>query len=498
MRKIIALIFAIIFLCSFPCRACSYEYKLNWPPSRYARNFVESFFPEAEEISKMDVWGFFYLWGLISFIESNIPEGLDGKRYAILVRDLKKDIEMLKTDMMFLVKEVWGVRKIDRDIIAVQLFNIISKLKSIITTVQSVRTNLIKPAYYLFYNSLDHTIFLNNNFDFSVTLNYMSVDSVWGAWRDRREIEKELEYAGRLGVNTVKIILVLDYWVYKNTARVNEIKETLDKIKKAGFKLYISFSGVREWYGDDLSFKPRSGRAFGKVNFLTWRYKCEQAMLDIINEFKPEYVTVIKEPFVDLQEQITHAVGTGEWLDCFSLIASETAKSSPSTLVVLENGVVGSNDYELFEKFQILKNKNIAFGVLIYSLKDIFSYNQYSKSCKVKKKTIVAEFWDSVVIYIDEYAEDFIYLVYRWALNQKMGMINASYMVNMHTYKYDPTPAYYVYKNIISRAYMEGACKKGIKSSSDGIWGTLYCEYNRPERVNYQFWMNAALRDYKD
>ena len=289
-RKIIfALAAALIFLSARPAAAAGSEYKLSWPPSKYSENFVKSFFPSDNEISKMNVWAFFYLWGLVSFIESNIPEGLDGKKYAILVRDLKKDIEFLKNDMMFLVKEVWGVRRLDRDIIKVQLFGIYSKLSSIITAVQKVRTNLIKPAYFLFYNSLDHTIFIENDFDFSVTLNYMSVDSVWSAWRSKEEIAKELDWAVETGVNTVKITVLLDYWVYRNTSRINEIAETIKLIKSRGLKLYITFLGVREWYGEDYSFKPRSGRVFGKVNFITWRYRCEQAMLDIIGEYKPEY-----------------------------------------------------------------------------------------------------------------------------------------------------------------------------------------------------------------
>ncbi len=474
------------------------EYKLSWPPAKYSDNFVESFFPSEKEISKMNVWGFFYLWGLVSFIESNIPEGLDGKRYAILVRDLKKDIELLKKDMMFLVREVWGVRKIDRDIIKVQLFGIYSKLKEIITAVQKVRNNLIKPAYFLFYNSIDHTIFINNNFDFSITLNYMSVDSVWNAWRSKNEINRELEWAAAIGVNTVKVTVLLDCWIYKNTARINEIKETLYSIKKRGLKLYITFMGVREWYGDDYSFEPRSGRTSGDVNFITWRYRCEKAMMEIIEEFKPEYVCVLREPLIDLQEQISHGVSVDSWLECFESMAQSCARVSPDISVVLENGVSVETDYELFSKFQKIKSKNIIFGALIYSLKDIFSYNQYVKTCKVRKKTIVAEFWDSVVIYIDEYAEDFIYLVYRWALNYKMPLINLSYSVNTHTYNYEPTPAFYVYKNIINRTFIEGVCKKGVKSNSDGIWGTLYSEYNKEIRVNYQFRYNNAVKDFKD
>lgn len=474
------------------------DYKLSWTPSEYSDNFVKSFFPSEKEISKMDVWGFFYLWGLVSFIESNIPEGLDGKRYAILVRDLKKDIELLKKDMMFLVREVWGVRKIDRDIIKVQLFGIYSKLKSIIIAVQKVRTNLIKPAYYLFYNSLDHTIFINNNFDFSMTLNYMSVDSVWSAWRSREDILKELDWAEKTGVNTVKLTVLLDYWVYKKTSRINEIKEMMDLIKRRGFKLYITFMGVREWYGQDYSFKPRTGRIFGKVNFITWRYKCEQAMLEIIKELQPEYACVLREPLIDLQEQLTHAVGAGGWLECFDLMAARSAAVSPKTVVVLENGVSTEGDYELFREFQKIKSRNVAYGALIYSLKDIFSYNQYPKMCKVRKKTIIAEFWDSIVIYIDEFAEDYIYLVYRWALNHKMPLINLSYALNTHTYDYSPTPAFYVYKNIIKRTFMEGVCKKGVKSNPDGIWGTFYADYNREVRVNYQFRHGGVLRDYKD
>lgn len=499
-RKIfLALAAALLFVsaASRPAAAAG-EYKLSWPPSRYSENFVESFFPSGNEISKMNVWAFFYLWGLVSFIESNIPEGLDGKRYAILVRDLKKDIELLKNDMMFLVKEVWDVRKIDRDIIKVQLFEIHSKLASIINAVQKVRTNLIKPAYFLFYNSLDHTLFIENEFDFSMTLNYMSVDSVWSAWRSREEILRELDWAVSAGVNTVKITVLLDYWVYRNTSRVNEIKETIELIRSRGLKLYLTFMGVRDWYGEDFAFKPRSGRVFGKVNFITWRYRCEQAMLEIIGEFKPDYACVIREPLVDMQEQLTHRVGVDGWLECFSLMAREAARISPGTIVVLENGVSTEADYELFSGFQKVKGRNVAFGALIYSLKDIFSYNQYAKMCKVRKKTIVAEFWDSVVIYIDEYAEDFIYLVYRWALNHKMPMINLSYAVNTHTYDYRPTPAFYVYRNIITRTFMEGICKKGVKSNSDGVWGTLYTEYSRPGRVNYQFRHQCALKDYRN
>ncbi|HPG56200.1 MAG TPA: hypothetical protein PKW98_00155, partial [Candidatus Wallbacteria bacterium] len=119
MKKYIASALIAVFIClaAPPARGAGIEYKLSWPPSRYSDNFVKSFFPSDREISKMNVWAFFYLWGLVSFIESNIPEGLDGKRYAILVRDLKKDIGFLKNDMMFLVKEVWDVRRLDRDII---------------------------------------------------------------------------------------------------------------------------------------------------------------------------------------------------------------------------------------------------------------------------------------------------------------------------------------------------------------------------------------------
>ncbi|OQA77875.1 MAG: hypothetical protein BWY32_02188 [bacterium ADurb.Bin243] len=500
MKKYIASALIAVFIClaAPPARGAGIEYKLSWPPSRYSDNFVKSFFPSDREISKMNVWAFFYLWGLVSFIESNIPEGLDGKRYAILVRDLKKDIGFLKNDMMFLVKEVWDVRRLDRDIIKVQLFEIYSKLQSIITAVQKVRTNLIKPAYFLFYNSLDHTIFIDGGFDFSITLNYMSVDSVWSSWRSKEEVAMELDWAEKIGVNTVKVTVLLDYWVYKNTSRVNEIKEMLGSIKKRGMKLYITFLGVREWYGEDYTFQPRTGRIFGKVNFLTWRYHCEQAMTEIIGEFKPDYACVIREPLVDMQEQLAHATKIDDWLDCFSLMARQISKISPATVVVLENGVSTPADYELFEKIQKLKNKNIAFGALIYSLKDIFSYNQYAKMCKVRKKTIIAEFWDSVVIYIDEYAEDFIYLVYRWALNHKMPLINLSYSLNTHTYDYSPTPAFYVYKNIITRTFMEGVCKKGVKSNPDGIWGTLYAEYDEAVNINYQFRNGGTLKDYKD
>ncbi|MEZ7890488.1 MAG: hypothetical protein QMC67_01950 [Candidatus Wallbacteria bacterium] len=473
------------------------EYKLVWSNARYADNFIRNFFPSDKAVMKMDVWGFVYLWGLVSFIENNIPVGLDGSKYKVSVRDLKKEIEFLKNDMIFLVKEIWGIRKIDRKIIPFELLNIYSKLKEIILTVQRVRTNLIKPAYFLFYNSLDHTIFFNDSFDFSVTLNYLSVDSIWSGWRENKDLWKELDTAKELGVNTVKIGVYLDYWVYKNTARINEIRELLQKIKDSGFNLYINFMGVRGFYGEDLTFKQKSGRPFGTVNFITWRYHCEQAMSAVIAEFKPKYATIIKEPFIDFQEQINETVPVELWLGCVSDFAAEISKKSPGTIIVIENTLSSEADYDLFQKFQKIKPSNVAFGALIYSLKDMFSYNQYIKMCKVSKDTIVAEFWDSVALYIDEYADDFIYLVYRYALNKKMKLINLAYILNLHTYDFKPTPAFYTYKHIISMAFMEGICKKGIKSGTDIKKGILNYGYSI-KNVNYQFWNEITLKDYKN
>ncbi len=443
---------------------------------------------------KMDIWGFFYLWGVISFIDENLPEGLDGAKYASLVRDLRKEIEFLQKDMLYLLKEVWGVRKIDRAVINIQIFSILDKLKAIISNVQRVRTNLIKPAYFLFNNSLDHTIYINNSFDFSAGLDYLNANSIWNSWRSRPEITMEIEVAKKLGVNTVKIGVFLDDWIYKNTSKVNDIRETLQLLKSHGFKLYINFLGVRGWYGDALSFKPKSGRACGSVNFLTWRYHCEQAIAEIVKEFHPEYIGVIKEPLIDFQEQLDETVSVELWLDCFKTIAEETARSSPATCVVLENTLSTPQDIELFKKFQELKPRNVAFGAIIYSLKDIFSYNQHSKNIRIKKRTIVAEFWDSSAIYIDEYAEEFIYLVFRWALNKKINFINLSHIVNLHTYDFKNTPAFYRYKNIITMAFMEGICKKGVRAEADGIYGNLYESYGQM-RLNYNFSGRVVLRE---
>ncbi|HNY11647.1 MAG TPA: hypothetical protein PKK26_08675, partial [Candidatus Wallbacteria bacterium] len=127
-------------------------------------------------------------------------------------------------------------------------------------------------------------------------------------------------------------------------------------------------------------------------------------------------------------------------------------------------------------------------------LKDIFSYNQHSKNIRIKKRTIVAEFWDSSAIYIDEYAEEFIYLVFRWALNKKINFINLSHIVNLHTYDFKNTPAFYRYKNIITMAFMEGICKKGVRAEADGIYGNLYESYGQM-RLNYNFSGRVVLRE---
>lgn len=473
------------------------KYRLNWASREYAKNFISSFFPPPDAVMKMDIWGFFYLWGLVSFIENNLPEGLDGAAYAIAVRELKKDIEFLKKDMLYLLQVVWGARTIDRKIINIQLFDMALKMNSIISTIQRVRTNLIKPSYFLFANSLDQKTYIGNDFDFSVTLNYLSVDSIWAAWFPKEKILRELDFAKETGVNMVKIDVYLDYWIRRDTARVNEIREVLSLIKARGFKLFIRFLGVRGWYGEDMTFKPRSGRTFGAVNFITWRYHCEQAIAEVLKEFKPEYATVIKEPLIDFQEQLSDSVPVELWLECFSAIAAETAAYSPSTVLVLENGLSTAQDFEIFKKFQEIKPGNVAFGALIYSLKDIFSYNQYVKMCAVRKNTIVAEFWDSVALYVDEYAEDFIALVFRWALNRNMRLINLSYIVNLHTVNFTPTPAFFVYKNIIAMAFMEGLCKKGVKSNADGIFGTLYGPY-RQSKIEYRFRFDNILRSYKN
>jgi len=499
----IALAAAIVFsvpsfaLCGNDTVDIEKNYSLSWTSQKYAKNFVSSFFPPPEAVMKMNIWGFFYLWGLVSFIENNIPEGLDGAAYALAVKDLRKDIEFLKKDMLYLLQVVWGARKIDREIINVQLFNITYKLNSIISTIQKVRANLIKPSYFLFSNSLDQKAYINNGFDFSVSLNYLSVDSIWSEWFPRENIIRELDFAKKTGVNTVKIGIYLDYWVNRNTSRINDIREILTLIRARGFKIFINFLGVRGWYGEDMTFKPRSGRTFGAVNFITWRYHCEQAIAEIVKEFKPEYATVIREPMVDFQEQVSGSVPVELWLDCFSTIASETAINSPGTIVVLENGLSTTQDFEIFKNFQEIKPKNVAFGALIYSLKDIFSYNQYVKMCRVRKNTIIAEFWDSVALYVDEYAEDFIALVFRWALNRNMQLINLSYIVNLHTIDFSPTPAFFVYKNIIAMAFMEGMCKKGIKSNADGICGTLYSPYLQ-SRVDYKFRFENILRSKKN
>jgi len=494
LRVICSALLVSFLFCFTPALRAAEDEEGIWFARKYAENFVQSYFPSNAAIMKMDIWGFFYLWGVISFIDGNLPEGLDGAKYAVLVRDLRKEIEFLQRDMLYLLKEVWGVRKIDRAVINVQMFSIMDKLKSIISNVQRVRTNLIKPAYFLFNNSLDHTIYINNSFDFSVGLDYLSGTSIWSSWRSRAEITREIEVAKKLGVNTVKIGVFLDDWIYKNTARVNDIRENLALLKSLGFKLYINFMGVRGWYGDELSFKPRSGRACGSVNFLTWRYHCEQAIAEVVKEFQPEYISVMKEPFIDFQEQLDETVPVELWLDCFKTIAEETARSSPATCVVLENTLSTPADIDLFKKFQELKPRNIAFGALVYSLKDIFSYNQYSKNIRIKKRTIVAEFWDSAAIYIDEYAEEFIYLVFRWALNKKINFINLSHIVNLHTYDFKNTPAFYRYKNIITMAFMEGICKKGVRAESDGIYGNLYESYGQT-RLDYSFSGRVVLRE---
>jgi hypothetical protein len=120
-----------------------------------------------------------------------------------------------------------------------------------------------------------------------------------------------------------------------------------------------------------------------------------------------------------------------------------------------------------------LKDDNIVIGFMIYSIKDIFSISQFVSANEIKKEVIIAEIWDGVGLYIDSLAEEFMKLTYLWSLDKKIKLFNISFAVNLHTPHFKKTPAYYVYKNIITRAAVVSEMKEGIKAGLDGFHGIL-------------------------
>jgi hypothetical protein len=176
----------------------------RWRSTDYAYNFIRTYIPRA---ARSATWGkgFLSLWGNLSFLETHLPAGLDGRRYVVAIRDLRTAIALYKKDMLYLVSEILGARRIDREILKVQILDISQQLQVIISTLQYVRRSLLKAAYYL--RPVVRTDTLQKRLLRRPTT---STDNPWRGWFRMTTSTARSTWRGK-GLDVVKVNLFLDY-----------------------------------------------------------------------------------------------------------------------------------------------------------------------------------------------------------------------------------------------------------------------------------------------
>jgi hypothetical protein len=235
----------------------------------------------------------------------------------------------------------------------------------------------------------------------------------------------------------------------------------------------LASEGINSYFSLDLSFADRKGDPNGSVNWITWKYQAALGIYEIVRLFKPEYVTVLKDPFVSLQEQMNQRIGVTHWVDFLVDVSRNIKRISPTTKVVVELSLASDNEIAFLTRVMELPEDNIVLGFMVYSIKDFFSIAQFLSSHPPTKEIIVAEIWDSVGLYVDELAEEFMKLGYLWSLDKPFKLFNVSYCVNLHTPLYKKTPAFHLYRNLITRGGIISENKEGIKASLDFVHAVL-------------------------
>lgn len=445
----------------------------RWRPVDYSYNFINTYIPTAQKIGTMGIKGFLSLWGILSFLETHLPEGLDGRRYVVAIRDLRTAIDLYKKDMLYLVYELIGARPIDREVLKVQIFDISQQLQVIVSTLQYVRRSLLKAAYYLFAQSIRNDVLQRNDYRFSATLNYLGTDNPWRGWLDPEDLHREIGVARELGLDLVKINVFLDYWVFNRPKVRREVEATIAEIRAAGLGLFLSCDGINAYFPLDLTFADRAGRPIGAVNWMTWKYQAVRGCLDVIGRFKPDYATVLRNPFVDPQEQVNQKVTAAEWLAYVEEVADGVRAVSPDTRVVVEIPLAGEREVDFLRSIDRSTRENLVLGFMIYSIKDFFSVGNFLVASPPKKPVVIAEYWDSVGLYIDDLAEEFLRLGYLWSLDKGVKVFNVSFSINLHTPLFEKTPAYFVYRDLITRGAVIGESREGVKSGMDAFHGRL-------------------------
>lgn len=468
LRFAAALCAALLLACASPGEAAG----RRWRSGDYAYNFIRTYLPTSEKIGEMGAKGFLSLWGILSFLETHLPEGLDGRRYVVATRDLRTAINLYKKDMLYLVTEVLGARNIDREILKVQILDISQQLHVILSTLQYVRRSLLKAAYYLFSQSVRTDTLQRRDYRFSATLNYLGTDNPWRGWLSRDDLHRQIDVARDLSLDVVKINLFVDYWVFNRPKVREEVAETIEAIRRAGFGLFLSCDGVNAYYPLDLTFADRTGKPIGAVNWITWRHQAMRGALEVIRLFRPDYATVLKNPFIDPQEQVNQRVTAEQWLAYVEEVAVAAKRISPRTRVVVEIPLDSPREIAFLRAVDGLPCDNITLGFTIYSVKDFFSVGSFL-SAGAKKPAIVAEFWDSVGLYLDDLADEFLRLGYLWTLDKGIGLFNVSFATNLHTPTFGRTPAWYVMRDLVTRGAVVGESKEGVKSGMDGFHGRL-------------------------
>lgn len=464
---------------------------MRWRSVDYADNFMKTFIPTPEAIGRMGVKGFFTLWGILSFLETHLPEGLDGRKYVVATRDLRTSIRFFKNDMLYLVYEMLGVRSIDREVLKVQIFDITGQLQVVIRTIQSVRRSLLKAAYYLFGASVNKNALQPGKFQFGASLNYLSTDNPWRGWLPRKNLYRQVDVAESLELDVAKLNIFLDYWVF-NRPRVREdFAETVHLLRTRGFKIYLASEGINAHFRLDLTFGDRNGDPVGLVNWLTWKHQAAQGLYALAENFKPDYLTILRNPFIELQEQVNQRVSPTDWLEFVRDVAAGVQRISPDTAVVIEVPLNTDREVDFLRAVDQLEGENIRLGFMVYSIKDLFSIGQFIASQTPVKRMLIAELWDSVGLYIDDLAEEFLRLAYLWSLDKGFELLNISFCVNLHTPEFARTPAWHVLHNLITRGSVVGEDKSGVKAGLDHFHGRLDwrgdgipVRFDRPVRAN--------------
>jgi hypothetical protein len=153
-------------------------------------------------------------------------------------------------------------------------------------------------------------------------------------------------------------------------------------------------------------------------------------------------------------------------------VADGARAVSPATRIVVEAPLATEREALFMRAIDESTRENLVLGFHVYSVKDFFTVGNFISS-GTRKPVLVAELWDSVGLYVDDLADEFLRLGYLWSLDKGVGLLNISFMTNLHTPDFERTPAFYVMRDVVTRGAVVGESKEGVKSGMDCFHGRL-------------------------